>query len=102
VIGFGNIGSRVAIRAKAFGMKILAYDPYISASKITDLDMEQAKNLDEILEKSDFITIHTPKTKETNGMIGKQEIAKMKDGIRLINCARGGLYTEEALYEGLK
>ncbi|TEY08371.1 phosphoglycerate dehydrogenase, partial [Campylobacter sp. CH185] len=69
-------------------------DPYISASKITDLDMEQAKNLDEILEKSDFITIHTPKTKETNGMIGKQEIAKMKDGIRLINCARGGLYTE--------
>lgn len=51
VIGFGNIGSRVAIRAKAFGMKILAYDPYISASKITDLDMEQAKNLDEILEK---------------------------------------------------
>ncbi|MCZ0772424.1 phosphoglycerate dehydrogenase [Campylobacter hepaticus] len=102
IIGFGNIGSRVAIRAKAFGMKILAYDPYIPSSKITDLDMEQAKTLDEILVKSDFITIHTPKTQETNGMIGSKEIAKMKDNIRLINCARGGLYVEQALCEGLK
>jgi len=102
VIGFGNIGSRVAIRAKAFGMKILAYDPYVPASKITDLGMIQAKSLDEILEQSDFITIHTPKTKETNAMIGTKELEKMKNGIRLINCARGGLYTEEALCEGLK
>lgn len=102
VIGFGNIGSRVAIRAKAFGMKILAYDPYISASKITDLGMQQAKHLDEILTQCDFITIHTPKTKETNGMIGLKELEKMKDKIRLINCARGGLYAEDALCEGLK
>ena len=102
VIGFGNIGSRVAIRAKAFGMNILAYDPYIPTSKITDLDMSVAKNLDEILSKSDFITIHTPKTKETTAMIGLEELNKMKNGIRLINCARGGLYTEEALCEGLK
>ncbi|NDJ27002.1 phosphoglycerate dehydrogenase [Campylobacter sp. MIT 12-8780] len=102
VIGFGNIGSRVAIRAKAFGMKILAYDPYVPHSKITDLDMKVAKSLDEILSQSDFITIHTPKTAETKGMIGLNELAKMKDGIRLINCARGGLYTEEALCEGLK
>ncbi|MCX2682976.1 phosphoglycerate dehydrogenase [Campylobacter sp. MIT 21-1685] len=102
IIGFGNIGSRVGIRAKAFGMKILAFDPYISSSKITDLDMQQAKTLDEILIQSDFITIHTPKTKETNAMIGVKELAKMKNGVRLINCARGGLYTEEALCEGLK
>ncbi|TEY02443.1 phosphoglycerate dehydrogenase [Campylobacter sp. US33a] len=102
VIGFGNIGSRVAIRAKAFGMKILAYDPYIPTSKITDLGMEAVTNLEDILTQSDFITIHTPKTKETEGMIGLNELAKMKDGIRLINCARGGLYTEEALCEGLR
>lgn len=102
VIGFGNIGSRVSIRAKAFGMKILAYDPYINPSKVTDLDMSYTTNLDELLTKSDFITIHTPKTKETNGMIGSNEIAKMKDKIRLINCARGGLYEENALCEGLK
>lgn len=102
IIGFGNIGSRVAVRAKAFGMKILAYDPYISPSKVTDLDMTYTTNLDDILTKSDFITIHTPKTAETNGMIGVGELKKMKDKIRLINCARGGLYTEEALCEGLK
>lgn len=102
VIGFGNIGSRVAIRAKAFGMKILAYDPYVPASKITDLQMQQAKHLDEILTQSDFITIHTPKTTETNGIIGQKELDKMKNGVRLINCARGGLYIEDVLCEGLK
>lgn len=94
IIGFGNIGSRVGVRAKAFGMKILAYDPYISPSKVTDLDMQYTTNLDDILTKSDFITIHTPKTKETNGMIGLNELKKMKDKVRLINCARGGLYTD--------
>lgn len=102
VIGFGNIGSRVAVRAKAFGMKILAYDPYINASKVTDLDMSYTSDLDDILSQSDFITIHTPKTKETTAMIGLNELKKMKPGVRLINCARGGLYTEEALREGLK
>ena len=101
VIGFGNIGSRVSVRAKAFGMKIIAYDPYISPSKVTDLDMSYTTDLNDIL-KCDFITIHTPKTKETTAMIGLSELAKMKDGVRLINCARGGLYTEEALREGLK
>ncbi len=102
IIGFGHIGSRVAIRAKSFGMKILAYDPYIPASKVLDLDMSYTQSLDELLKESDFISIHTPKTKETNAMIGAKEIAKMKDGVRLINCARGGLYVEEALCEGLK
>ncbi|EAK9877360.1 phosphoglycerate dehydrogenase [Campylobacter lari] len=102
VIGFGNIGSRVAVRAKAFGMKVIAYDPYVVASKMTDLGIECVNSLDIILTQSDFITIHTPKTKETTDMISFEEISKMKDGVRLINCARGGLYNEDALCEGLK
>ncbi|MDR3178208.1 MAG: phosphoglycerate dehydrogenase [Campylobacteraceae bacterium] len=101
VIGFGNIGSRVAIRAKAFGMDIVAYDPYIQSNKVTDLGMLYTENFDDIL-ACDFITIHTPKNKETINIIDKKEIAKMKDGVRLINVARGGLYNEEALIEGLK
>ncbi|MDY0120468.1 MAG: phosphoglycerate dehydrogenase [Sulfurimonas sp.] len=100
VIGFGNIGSRVAKRAKAFEMDIVAYDPYINPSKVTDLDMTYTKNFEDIL-ACDIITIHTPKNQETIGMIGEAEIAKMKDGVVLINCARGGLYDEEALYNGL-
>jgi D-3-phosphoglycerate dehydrogenase len=101
VIGFGNIGSRVAVRAKAFGMDIVAYDPYIQSNKVTDFGMTYTENFDDIL-ACDFITIHTPKTKETINIIGKAEIAKMKKGVRLINVARGGLYNEEALVEGLK
>lgn len=101
VIGFGNIGSRVAKRAKSFEMDIVAYDPYINPSKVTDLDMTYTKEFEDIL-ACDIITIHTPKNKETVGIINKEEIAKMKDGVVLINCARGGLYDEDALYEGLK
>ncbi|SFV74900.1 D-3-phosphoglycerate dehydrogenase [hydrothermal vent metagenome] len=101
VIGFGNIGSRVAKRAKAFEMDIVAYDPYIDPSKVTDLDMTYTKDFDDIL-ACDIITIHTPKNQETIGIISKPEIEKMKDGVVLINCARGGLYDEDALYEGLK
>ena len=100
IIGFGNIGSRVGKRAKAFEMDVIAYDPYIDPSKATDLDIGYTKNFEDIL-ACDIITIHTPKTEETIGMIGKEEIARMKDGVILINCARGGLYNEEALLEGL-
>ena len=101
VIGFGNIGSRVAKRAASFEMDIIAYDPYIHPSKVTDLDMTYTKNFEDIL-ACDIITIHTPKNKETIGIIGEAEIAKMKDGVVLINCARGDLYNEDALYNGLK
>jgi D-3-phosphoglycerate dehydrogenase len=101
VIGFGNIGSRVAIRAKAFGMEVIAYDPYIPSSKVTDLGMTYTENFDDIL-SCDFITIHTPKNKETTNMISYDEIAKMQDGVRLINCARGGLYNEQALFDNIK
>ncbi|MBN2823750.1 MAG: phosphoglycerate dehydrogenase [Campylobacterales bacterium] len=101
IIGFGNIGSRVGIRAKAFDMDVITYDPYIDPKKATDLNITYTKNFDDIL-TCDIITIHTPKTHETIGMINTAEIAKMKDGVILINCARGGLYNEEALLEGLK
>lgn len=100
VIGFGNIGSRVAKRCKAFEMDVVAYDPYIHPSKVTDLDMTYTTNFEDIL-ACDVITIHTPKNQETINMIGEKEIAKMKDGVVLINCARGGLYNEDALYNGL-
>ena len=101
IIGFGNIGSRVGIRAKAFEMEVVAYDPYIDPSKATDLGVEYTENFDDIL-ACDVITIHTPKNNETIDMISFKEIEKMKDGVVLINCARGGLYNEEALYQGLK
>lgn len=101
IIGFGNIGSRVGIRAKAFEMEVIAYDPYISSSKATDLGISYTSDFDEIL-KCDIITIHTPKNSETKNMITAEQIAKMKDGVILINCARGGLYNESDLYEGLK
>jgi len=100
VIGFGNIGSRVAKRAHAFEMDIIAFDPYINPSKVTDLDMTYTKNFEDIL-ACDIITIHTPKNQETIGMIDEAEFAKMKDGVVVINCARGGLYDEEALFNNL-
>jgi len=100
VIGFGNIGSRVGKRALAFEMDVIAYDPYINPSKATDVGAKYTKDFSDILD-CDFITIHTPKNSETIDIIGAEEIAKMKDGVRLINCARGGLYNEDALYEGV-
>ena len=100
VIGFGNIGSRVAKRAQAFEMDIVAFDPYIHPSKVTDLDMTYTKDFADIL-ACDIITIHTPKNQETIGMIDESEFAQMKDGVVVINCARGGLYNEEALYNNL-
>lgn len=101
VIGFGNIGHRVALRAKAFEMDVITYDPYIPSTKATDLGIKYTANFDDIL-SCDIITIHTPKNKETIDMISFEEIKKMKDGVVLINCARGGLYNEDALLENLK
>ena len=101
VIGFGNIGSRVGIRAKAFEMEVLAYDPYILPAKATDVGVTYTSDFEDIL-ACDIITIHTPKNAETKNMITAKEIAKMKQGVILINCARGGLYNENDLYEGLK
>ena len=101
VIGFGNIGHRVALRCKGFEMDVVTYDPYINPKKAIDLGIEYTTNFEDIL-ACDIITIHTPKNSETIDMITDKEIAKMKDGVILINCARGGLYNEDALYNNLK
>jgi D-3-phosphoglycerate dehydrogenase len=101
VIGLGRIGSRVATRCQAFGMKVIAYDPYIAEEVAERLHVQLVGELEELLAQADIITVHTPLTDETKGMIGPDEIAKMKDGVRLINCARGGIYDEQALVDGL-
>ena len=102
IIGMGRIGTRVAIRVMSFGADVIVYDPYIPKEKATKIGAKIVDDLNELLKVSDIITIHTPKTEETYNMIGKKEIERMKDGVILINCARGGLYNEQALYEGLK
>jgi D-3-phosphoglycerate dehydrogenase len=101
IIGLGKIGQTVGNVANALGMKTLAFDPFVSKDRATDLGFTKVE-LEEIFEKSDFITLHVPKTKETQNMISKESIAKMKDGVRIINCARGGLINEEDLAEALK
>ncbi|GAA2159468.1 phosphoglycerate dehydrogenase [Pedococcus bigeumensis] len=101
VVGFGRIGQLVAERLKGFGMEILAYDPYVSAQRAGQLGA-QLVTLDELLEQSDFITVHLPKNPETLGLIGKEALTKVKPSVRIINAARGGIVDEEALAEALR
>lgn len=101
VVGFGRIGQLVAERLKGFGMEILAYDPYVSAQRAGQLGA-QLVTLDELLEQSDFITVHLPKNSETLGLIGKEALTKVKPTVRIINAARGGIVDEEALAEALR
>ncbi len=101
IIGLGRIGSRVATRCQAFGMRVIAYDPYIAEEVAERLHVHLVSDLDELLTTADIITVHTPLTEETRGMIGAAEMAQMKDRVILINCARGGIYNEPALYEAL-
>lgn len=101
VVGLGRIGRTVAARARAFGMKIVAFDPFIASEQARDLEIELAP-LDELFASADFITIHTPLTAETRGVIGRDAFARMKQGVRIINCARGGLVDESALYDAIK
>ncbi len=98
----GRIGTEVARRAIAFGMKVLAYDPYLSASKAQSLQVEVIEKLDDLLPRADFITLHMPLTEETKHMIGAKQLPLLKKGVRIINCARGGLINEEVLAEGLQ
>ncbi len=102
VVGLGRIGSRVATRCQAFGMEVVAYDPYIAEEVAERIHVRLVSQLEELLGAADFITVHTPLTEETRGMIGAKEIARMKDGVLLINCARGGIYDERALLDGLQ
>lgn len=100
VIGMGRIGTEVAKRAKAFGMTVLGYDPFMTEERAQKLGVTHA-TVDDICRQADFITVHTPLTKETRYIISSREFAKMKDGVRLINCARGGIIDEKALYEAI-
>jgi D-3-phosphoglycerate dehydrogenase len=101
VIGAGRIGTEVARRAHAFGMRILAYDPYLSAERAADERIERVE-LDELLERADFVTVHVPLTEQTRGMIGVAEIGRMKPAAILINAARGGIVDERALAVALE
>ena len=101
IVGLGRIGTEVAKRAIAFGMTVIAYDPYLSAEKAKDLGIENV-DLKTLFQKSDYITVHTPLTDETKHMISAKEFAVMKKGVRMINCARGGIIDEEALVKAIE
>ncbi len=101
IVGLGRIGKVVATRARAFEMRVVAFDPFVSIEQARDLDIETA-SLEDVLRQADFLTVHTPLTNETRGIINAEAFAKMKKGVRVINCARGGLVDEAALYDAIK
>jgi D-3-phosphoglycerate dehydrogenase len=101
ILGFGRIGQLVAARARGFGMRVLAFDPYVSAERYRELGVEKAESSEDIYAQADFITIHLPKTPETAGWIDAEAFAKMRDGVRVLNVARGGLIDDAALKDAL-
>ncbi len=101
LVGLGRIGTLVAQRALAFGMKVLAYDPYITAEQARAAGGE-LRDLDSLLADSDFISLHLPRTPETENLLGREAFAKAKRGIRIINASRGGIIDEEALVEAIR
>jgi D-3-phosphoglycerate dehydrogenase len=101
IVGLGRIGGEVARRAQAFGMRVLAYDPYLAPSRAKAMQVEQV-DLDTLLHESDYITVHIPLTDQTRYMIDEAALAKTKKGVRLFNCARGGIIKEAALVAALK
>lgn len=101
VVGLGRIGQLVAARLAAFETHIIAYDPYVSPARAAQLGIELV-SLDELLERADFITIHLPKTPETEGLIGAEQLARTKKGVVIVNAARGGLVVEQALADAIK
>lgn len=102
IVGLGRIGSNVATRAKGFGMKVVAYDPYIKRAKADSLGVKLYDRLEDLLKEADIITFHTPLTNETHNMITEKQINMMKDGVIIVNCARGGIVNEEDLYNAVK
>jgi D-3-phosphoglycerate dehydrogenase len=102
VVGLGRVGSIVAQKLRGLGVKVIAYDPYVTDERFAQLGVERAEKLEDLLEKADFITIHLPKTKETMGLIGDREFQLMKDGVYIVNTARGGIVKEESLIRFLK
>src|SRR5213079_2392386 len=100
LIGAGNIGSIVADRALGLRMKVIAYDPFLTPERAIELGVEKV-TLDELLTRADFITLHTPLTDSTRNILSAENLAKTKKGVRIVNCARGGLIDEAALKDGL-
>ncbi len=101
VIGLGNVGRIVAERAAGLRMKVIGFDPFITAENIAKMGVEPA-SIDEIFAKADFITVHVPLTPDTHGLINREAFAKMKTGVRIINCARGGIVDEKDLADAIK
>ena len=102
ILGMGRIGGEFAKRARAFNMTVVAYDPYLAGSKAESMGVQLCSSIEDAIKVADFITLHMPKTEETTHMINAERIGLMKDGVRIINCARGGLIDETALLEGLE
>jgi len=102
IVGLGRIGQAVADRARAFEMRVLGFDPFLSPLRAAELGVEPVKSVREMLPQVDYLTVHTPLTDDTRHLIGMSELAILKPGVRLINCARGGIYDEQALIEGLR
>ena len=102
IVGMGRIGQAVARRAQALEMRVVGYDPFFSATRATEIGVEMFDDVDAMLPEIDYLTVHTPLTEQTTGLIGKDQLEQIKPGARLINCARGGIFDEAALLEGLE
>src|SRR5437660_222023 len=101
ILGFGRIGQLVAHRARGFEMRVLAFDPFVSAERYRELGVEKVASVDDLYAQADFLTIHLPKTPETEGALNSAAFAKMRDGVRILNVARGGLIDDGALKDAL-
>ncbi|HEV3136452.1 MAG TPA: phosphoglycerate dehydrogenase, partial [Pirellulales bacterium] len=102
IVGLGRIGQAVGVRAKALQMRVLGFDPFLSPERIAELGFEGAASVAEMLPQVDYLTVHTPLTEETRNLVGMAQLETLRPGVRLINCARGGIYDEAALVAGLK
>jgi D-3-phosphoglycerate dehydrogenase len=102
IVGLGRIGQAVAARARALEMRLIGFDPFLSKERAAELGIQIVTTVAEMLPHVDYLTVHTPLTEETRGLISQKELSVLKPGVRLINCARGGIYDEAALVEGLK
>jgi len=102
IVGLGRIGQAVAKRARAFDMRVIGFDPFLSQERASELGIELLGSVRSMLPAVDYLTVHTPLTDDTRHLIGREELSLLKPGVRLINCARGGIYDEQALVEGLQ
>ena len=102
IVGMGRIGQSVAQRAQALEMRILGYDPFLSPARAAEMGVQMFEDVDSMLPEVDYLTVHTPLTEQTRGLIGKAQLSMLKPGARLVNCARGGIYDEAALVEGIE